>query len=153
MGKNIYIGGQGSYTTQINITYENIRNYFSVQNSMYYFRSVGGGEFQANNHSVNGTAFTTLVALQDISDVYFNYFCPTGTQNEFTLIFANSTVEGSTSGTTTVKSYTGSLNAGDKIVFEYYNDGSTDGTCYFRDMLIAVVPSNVARKVKQPYWR
>lgn len=163
MAKGIYIGGPAPQfiDATINITASNISSYFTVSNGSYYF--VGNGSvFTTNNGGVaSSTASTTLTALNDM-DISFTYsYSSEKNYDKFTLIVNGTIIENAVSGSTTTKTYEGTLSKGQTISFSYTKDGSTnsnDDKCTFSNMVVYIqVPnpnagaSNVARKIKQPY--
>ena len=154
--KEIYVGVTSSATT-INITNSNISTYFTVTNGTYYF--VGNGStFTSNNKGKKGTtATTTLTAKQDISNLTFSYSYSSETNyDKFTLIVAGSTKENAVSGSTTTKTYSGSIQSGQKIEFKYVKDSSQDrydDQCTFSNMKVTIGKSetNAPKKVKAGY--
>ena len=148
-------------TTEINV--DNISTYFDVANESYYF--VGSGDtFTTNNGGVNlSTAKTTLTAKSNMTNISFSYsYSSEATYDKFTLIVAGNTVENAVSGTTTSKTYTGSLFEGESIIFEYTKDSSAsanDDRCTFSAMSITrrvktqigTETVSVARKIKKAY--
>ena len=166
MAKGIYVGGSFTTpgaTTTIGIDVYNINQYFSVINGDYYFdfNSDYPNFFETNNQGVdNSVAETTLIALQDISEIGFWYsYSSEANYDKFTLIVAGETIEDGVSGYYTEKHYSGSLSAGDAISFKYTKDVSgaeDDDTCSFYGIKLNFVSDgtttdNVARKVIQPY--
>ena len=135
---NEVIGGS---SITVNITASNISEYFTVTNgSSYYFKG-NGNVFTTNNAGVNSsTASTTLTAKQNISEISFNYsYSSEPSYDKFTLKVAGSTIENAVSGSTTTKSYNGSLTSGQTIEFKYAKDGSVnknDDKCTFSNMVI-----------------
>ena len=125
----------------VDITANNISDYFTVTNgSSYYFKGEGN-VFTTNNAGVNSsTATTTLTAKQDISEISFNYsYSSEPNYDKFTLKVAGSTIENAVSGATTTKSYNGSLTSGQTIEFKYVKDGSVNKNndkCTFSNMVI-----------------
>ena len=159
------------------ITADNISTYFAVQNDTYYFAG-SGNIFTSNNSGVNSTtAKTTLVALQDISNITFTYYYSTEkSYDKFTLVVGDTTVENAVSGVSSNKSYTGSLLKGQSVVFTFSKDNGTAGgtdDCAFFDMSITcniktqigteirevaqkaegcyIGVNNVAKKIKKAY--
>ena len=166
MATGIYIGGSMpkyvTTTETINITAGNISAYFTVSNNSYYF--VGNGSvFTTNNGGVaNSTAKTTLTAKQNMSNITFNYsYSSEANYDKFTLTVAGTVIENAVSGATTTKSYSGTLSAGDTIIFQYAKDVSADRNddkCTFSDITISITTQeqdgftdNVAKIVKQGY--
>lgn len=76
--------------------------------------------------------------------------------DKFTLIVAGSTKENAVSGSTTTKTYSGSIQSGQKIEFKYVKDSSQDrydDQCTFSNMKVIIGKSetNVPKKVKAGY--
>lgn len=167
--KKGYVGIQTAFpiyseeTRTVAITANNISDYFTVTNESYYF--VGSGNiFSTNNAGVDSsTASTVLTAKYDISALSFNYsYSSEANYDKFTLKVAGTTVENAVSGSTTSKSYSGSLKAGQTIEFTYAKDNSqskNDDKCTFSAMNITTVVrtqtgtemKSVARKIKKAY--
>lgn len=123
----------------VNITASNISQYFTVSNSSYYFAG-NGDTFTSNNGGVNSsTAKTTLTALFDMS-VSFSYsYSSESGYDKFTLTFGGTTVESGASGSTTTKTYSGSITKGSTIVFQYSKDSSAHSNqdkCTFSGMTV-----------------
>lgn len=169
MAKGIYVGVEETtpiYNETVetaNIIADNISSYFTVTNNSYYFAG-SGSTFTSNNGGVdNSTAQTTLEALQDISNISFNYsYSSESSYDKFTLVFAGTTVENAVSGSTTNKSYSGALSKGQTIIFTYSKDGSKNSNedkCTFSNMNLTIVTrtqigsetKSIARKVKKAY--
>ena len=146
----------------VNITASNISEMFTVANGTYYFKG-SGGTFTTTNAGENSTtATTTLTAKSDMS-VSFNYsYSSEANYDKFTLQVAGTTVENAVSGSTTSKSYSGSLKSGQQIVFTYAKDNSqskNDDKCTFSNMVVTgavrtqvgVETKSFARKIKKVY--
>lgn len=121
------------------ITASNISQYFTVTNSSYYFAG-NGTIFTTNNAGQNSsTAQTTIKALYNMS-ISFDYsYSSEANYDKFTLTVAGTTIEKDVSGATTNKSYSGTLNSGDSIVFKYAKDSSqhsNDDKCTFSNMVV-----------------
>ena len=119
------------YTEQVKtvaITASNIADYFDVENSSYYFAG-SGSIFTSNNGGQDGsTAKTILTAKYDISALSFKYsWSSENNYDKFTLKVGGTTVENAVSGSTTNKSYSGSLSKGQTIEFIYTKDSSQSG--------------------------
>lgn len=132
-------------TVQETITGANISQYFTVSNgSSYYFNDANNtGTFTSNNGGVNNSsATTTLTALIDINDLTFDYsYSSESGCDLYTIIVAGVTVLRNGSGTTTSKSYSGSVTAGQQLSFTYTKDGSVnanDDKCTFSNMKFSV---------------
>ena len=124
----------------IAITASNIADYFTVANGTYYFNG-DGTTFTTNNGGVHGsTASTVLTAKQDIQAVMFSYsYSSEANYDKFTLKVAGITIESAVSGSTTTKSYSGSLTSGQTIEFTYTKDNSgnsNDDKCTFFNMAL-----------------
>lgn len=149
------------YTTQqVNITADNISEYFTVTNGTYYFAG-DGDTFTSNNKGKNSTTATTkLLALKDM-DVSFTYsYSSESGYDKFTLVIAGTTVESAVSGSTTIKEWSGKLKAGQAIEFTYSKDKSTsrnDDQCTFSGMVCTAevqtgsVTKELARRLKKAY--
>lgn len=130
----------GSSESTVMITPDNISKYFDVVNSSYYF--VGSGyTFTSNNGGVNSsTAQTTLTALFDM-DMTFEYsYSSEASYDKFTLIVGSTTVANGLSGSTTTKTYSGTITAGTVLTFQYAKDSSknsNDDKCTFGYMMIS----------------
>ena len=123
------------------ITASNISEYFTVTNGSPYYFNGQGNVFTTNNAGVNrSTATTTLTAKQDISEISFDYsYSSEQNYDKFTLTVAGSTIENGVSGTTTAKSYNGSLASGQTIEFKYVKDSlvdKNDDECTFSNMVV-----------------
>lgn len=147
-------------TATVNITDSNITTMFVVSNGSYYFKG-SGGTFTTTNGGVNSsTATTTLTALKDM-DISFTYsYSSEADYDKFTLTVAGTTIESAVSGSTTTKTYSGSLAVGETIVFTYAKDTSqhkNDDKCAFSNMVCiattqtGVETKPVARKIKKIY--
>ena len=160
----------------VNITTSNVNDYFTVTNGNYYFAG-SGSTFTSNNKNVSSsTATTTFTAKTDMTNLSFTYgYSSESNYDKFTLTVGSTTVANALSGSTTTKTYSGSLKTGEKIVMKYSKDGSGDnyndecyvsnisfkskiqtGTeqksnvaCEVKNLYIGV--NNVARKVKKAY--
>lgn len=141
------------------VTSSNINKVFSnIVNGSYYFAEDGStGKFVSNNKGVhNSTATTTLTAAENMT-LSFSYIVSSEARyDKFTIIIAGSVV-GTFSGTdVTEKTWSGSLNAGDTIVFSYSKDSSANGgddCASFYNMWATPTNGNqtmqAARKVKR----
>ena len=123
------------------ITASNISEYFTVTNGSPYYFNGQGNVFTTNNKGVSSsTASTILTAKQDISEISFDYsYSSESRYDKFTLKVAGSFIENGVSGTTTAKSYNGSLTSGQTIEFKYVKDSSVDKNddkCTFSNMVI-----------------
>lgn len=141
------------------VTSSNINKVFSnIVNGSYYFAEDGStGKFVSNNKGVhNSTATTTLTAAENMT-LSFSYIVSSEVRyDKFTITIAGSDV-GTFSGTdVTEKTWSGSLNAGDTIVFSYSKDSSANGgddCASFYNMWATPTNGNqtmqAARKVKK----
>lgn len=121
------------------VTADTITKYFTVSNGSYYFAG-SGTTFTSNNGGVNNsTATTTLTALQNMS-ISFDYsYSSERNYDKLTLIVAGTTVANGLSGATTRKSYKGTLQKGQQIVFKYAKDSSShqnDDQCTFSNLQV-----------------
>lgn len=164
MAETAYIGVETEVpvyeTNTINITADNISDYFTVTNGSYYF--VGSDDtFTTNNGGVrHSMASTTLTALSDM-DISFSYsYSSESGYDKFTLVVGGTTVANAVSGSTTTKTYVGAITVGQKILFEYAKDGSgdkNDDKCTFSNMVITTEVQtgteikSLAKKVKSCY--
>lgn len=164
MAEAAYIGVETEVpvyeTNTVNITVDNISDYFTVTNGSYYF--VGSDDtFTTNNGGVSGsTASTTLTALSDM-DISFSYsYSSESGWDKFTLVVGGTTIANAVSGATTTKTYVGSITAGQTISFKYAKDGSgnnNDDKCTFSNMVITTRVQtgteikSLAKKVKSCY--
>lgn len=131
-------------THTINITSDNIEEYFEVTNISYYFEG-NGNVFTSNNKGVkDSVAKTTLKAKQCI-DVSFDYsysseFSEAFDYDAFSLVVGGAYVENAVGGSTTYKSYSGSILEGETIIFYYKKDNDSthkyNDECTFSNMVI-----------------
>lgn len=144
--KNIYIGQlcdipiHEEQTVTTSITTSNIAQFFTVENSTYYFAGTQNTYFVSNNGGVeSSTAQTSLTAKKDLTSVSFTYSYSTETNyDKFTLTVAGTTIKDAVSGIGT-SSWSGSLTKGQTIVFKYTKDTSYDGNqdmCEFYNMSV-----------------
>ena len=150
-------------TGTVNLTADNIANYFSVSNGQYYFEWNGAGWVSNNGGIASSSATTVLTALQDISNLSFGYYYSSeASYDKFTLKVGGTTVENEASGTKTNKTWTGSLAKGKTIELTYAKDGSQDKnddkcglySVTFTGKVLTQVGSerkSVAREVKSIY--
>lgn len=168
MAKKIYVGAPTEvpiYETQVteaDITTSNMLTYFTRSSGDYYF--VGSGStWTTNNGGVDSsTAQTTLTAKMNM-EVSFDYsYSSEANYDKFTLTIAGNVIEDAVSGTTTTKSYTGTISQGQTIDFKYTKDSSSninDDKCTFSNMHVkcfkqtqtGVETKSLARKVKKVY--
>ena len=130
------------------ITADNIGDYFTVANGSYYFKG-SGSTFTSNNAGkASSTASTVLTAKQDISVLAFGYsYSSEAKYDKFTLKVGGTTVENGVPGTTTNKTYNGSLAKGQTVEFTYAKDSSqnaNDDKCTFSNMYITILVSKGA---------
>ena len=131
--KKAYIGVDTEFPvydtnlTNTTITASNISTYFKVTNGSYYFAG-SGSKFTSNNKGVHSTtATTTLTALQDYSSLSFTYSYSGESGCDYLNLKVNGVaIETNAYGTTTTKTYTGSILAGQKIEFSFRKDGSVN---------------------------
>lgn len=154
-GTGVFIAGstwQGASIevkkTTTAITADNITDWFTVTNNSYYFKGDGSVFTTTNGGVSSSTAKTVLTALKDM-DVSFSYSYSSETSyDKFTLIVAGTTVENAVSGSTTVKTYSGSLATGETITFQYVKDGSQnsyDDKCTFYGMEVVTEAINITQ--------
>ncbi len=126
----------------VEITADNITEYFSVSNGSYYFKGSGSVFTTTNWCEDSTTATTVLTAKQNISKITFDYsYSSEANYDKFTLQVAGTTIENAVSGATTNKSYSGSLSEGQTISFKYAKDSSVnsnDDKCTFSNMVITL---------------
>lgn len=160
----IYIGIEKEfpvYEKNFNVNIDNITECFTVENGeTYYFAGLGNVFTSNNSGQANSRASTTLTALFDMN-ISFNYsYSSEPTYDKFTLTVGNTTIENAVSGATTIKTYSGSITAGESITFTYSKDGSRDSNndkCTFYDMTvtspeqIGTEIKSLARKIKSCY--
>ena len=144
------------------ITASNITDMFTVSNGSYYFAGSGSTFTSNNGGKISSIATTTLIAKYDMA-VSFSYsYSSEANYDKFTLVVAGTTVEKAVSGSTTTKTYSGSLKAGQRIEFTYEKDTSQDkydDKCTFSNMSVtATVKTQVgtetkglARRIKKVY--
>lgn len=164
---NIYIGLDKEfpiYDTTLadtTITASNISTYFKVTNGSYYF-SGSGSTFTSNNKGIDSTtATTTLTALQDYSSLSFNYSYSGESGFDYLNLKVNGvSVATNASGSTTTKTYTGSILAGQTIEFSFRKDGSAssyDDCATWSNMVVSaktqigVELKSIAKKIKKIY--
>lgn len=147
-------------TSTTAITASNISNFFNVVNSPYYFAG-SGNTFTSNNKGVNSsTAATLLGALVDMELSFTYSYSSEKDYDKFTLKVGSTAVEDAVSGSTTTKTWSGSVKKGDVIQFTYVKDNSNHGyndVCTFSNMNVTTniqtgtVMKSVARKIKKAY--
>ena len=131
MSELMYVGANLPATTGtrdviINITEDNIEDYFTITNGTYTF--VGSnGVFTSNNKSKSGsTAQITLVAKQAMSNFKLNYTYSTEASfDKFTFTYNSTTKANAVSGTGS-GTFSQALASGDKLIFKYVKDSSQD---------------------------
>lgn len=165
--KNIYVGAEKEFPvydanlTDVTITTSNISTYFTVANGSYYFAG-SGSTFTSNNKGVaSTTATTTLTALRDYSSLSFTYSYSGESGCDYLNLKVNGVaIETNSAGSTTTKTYTGSILAGQTIEFSFRKDGSVDSYDDCATWSNMVVSSkvqigtelkSVARKIKKAY--
>lgn len=145
----------------IDITLNNIYQYFSVyEASEYWFSYEGGGTWVSNNGGEpSSTATTELVAKSDMQISFSYSYSSEKNYDKFTLTVAGVTIENGVSGPTTSKTYSGSIKSGQSIIFKYSKDSSSDSysdECSFYNMIVTIVNEvqvgteirEVARRIK-----
>ena len=108
------------------VTGDNVSSFFTVSNNSYYFKPSGGTWTTTNGGVSSSTAKTVFTALQDMTVSFAYSYSSEKNYDNFTLKVAGSTVENAVSGSTTNKTYTGTLTAGQTIELTYSKDSSTD---------------------------
>ena len=163
IGINTEIPIYGTGATNVDITASNISNYFTVSNGSYYFADDGSGEFTTTNGGVNSSMATTYLTAKANMTVSFTYsYSSEASYDKFTLAIAGTVIENAVSGSTTSKTYTGTLSAGQVIAFEYSKDTSQhsyNDECKFYDMTVTTTGQvqtgsefkEVARRIKKAY--
>lgn len=123
----------------VSITASNISSYFTVANSSYYFAG-SGSTFTSNNKGVgSSTAQTTLTAKYNCTVSFTYSYSSESGYDKFYLTFAGTTVANAKSGATTSATYSGTLTAGQTIIFKYTKDGSVNSNndcCTFSNMTV-----------------
>lgn len=161
-------------TTSLNINGSNIDSIFTVDNDGYYFGSEyadnsifcsnnWGGEYEdGEEYDDTSIARTVLTALKDI-DISFTYsYSSEANWDKFYLTVGDAIIENGASGATTVKEYSGHIDAGTQIEFRYEKDGSVNGyddECRFYNMVVTYIDAvqtgtelkSVARRIKKAY--
>ena len=108
------------------VTGDNVSSFFTVSNNSYYFKPSGGTWTTTNGGVSSSTAKTVFTALRDMTVSFAYSYSSEANYDKFTLKVAGSTVENSVSGSTTNKTYTGTLTAGQTIELTYSKDSSAD---------------------------
>lgn len=114
------------------ITQDNIEDYFTVENSTYYFKG-SGSIFTSNNIKKSSTTATTkLTAKQDLYvDFDYMYSCQDDA-DKFYLSVGSTDIENGVSGNTTIKVYNGKISKGTIITFRY--EKNDDGLYTYEDV-------------------
>ena len=127
------------------MTNEELSEYFDIHNDSYYFvYDSGTNKYASNNNNQNlhnTEAKTTLSAKDDIN-IEFTYGYSSESSDKFYITIQENgktiqTIEDGASGTTTEKTYKGTIKAGQSIIFKYKKDQSVDKNsdqCYFKDI-------------------
>lgn len=148
MAKNIYVGGNisipgGEITTFIDITADNISDYFTISNSSYYFAG-SGSTFTSNNKGIHSsTAQTILTAKVAINNFRISYGVSSETNyDKFTFTAKGTTVANAISGSSSISDYSvGDLAVGDQLSFKYTKDSSASSgsdTAWFQKMSFTI---------------
>lgn len=115
---------------------------FDMLDGTYGFKLVDGEYTSDNKGKDSTTATSTWTAKYDMDSVSFKYsYSSESGYDKFTLTVAGKTIENAVSGATTVKTWSGSLKAGDTIVMKYTKDSSShknDDQCKIYDISILV---------------
>lgn len=168
MGKKLDIGAvkaipiYSQVEKNVSITASNISSYFTVTNSGYYF--VGSGStFTSNNKGVNTSTAQTQLKAKYAMTISFTYsYSSESNYDKFSLTVNGTAVETDVSGSTTTKTYSGTVPKDGVIVFKYTKDGSThsnDDKCTFSNMTVKYTATeqtgtenkSVASKVKKAW--
>ena len=111
----------------VNITADNLANFFSVENGKYCFAWNGSGWVSNNGGVADSSATTVLTALQDLPSLSFGYYYSSEKSfDKFTLKVGGNTIENGASGSKTNKTWSGSLAKGKTIELTYTKDSSGD---------------------------
>lgn len=127
------------------ITADNISQYFDVVNDSYYFAG-SGAVFTSNNKNVNSSTARTALTAKFNMTVTFNYsYSSESSYDKLTITVGGNTVANGLSGVGN-SSYTGSIQKGQTIIFQYTKDSSqssNDDCCTFSNMMLSniVTPS------------
>lgn len=168
--KGGYIGvvtNAPTYTTATNLTAGTINAWFTVTNGDPYsfaptvIETALGNRtaWISENGGYDGTIAQITLTAQDNIDISLYYsYSSEANYDKFSFSAGGYLVESDVSGTTTEKSWSGSLTAGQSLVFTYVKDGSQDGNddrCYFMIDSVSKVSGYsdrpVARKIKKIY--
>lgn len=111
----------------VNITADNLADFFSVENGKYCFAWNGSGWVSNNGGVASSSATTVLTALRDLPSLSFGYYYSSEKgYDKFTLKVGGTTVEAGASGSKTNKTWSGSLAKGKTIELTYTKDSSGD---------------------------
>jgi hypothetical protein len=164
MARKIYVGIDTEFsefkTNTVDISTEaQLATYFTVTHDDSYRFNMLEGVYTSANKGIHGTtARTTLTALQDVTLSCDYSVSSEDKYDEFKLKVGDSviaTISGTDSG-----SWSGSVPAGTKVIFEYYKDNSTnDGNdrAYVRNIkvttfeLVDTEVKPIAHKVRSAY--
>ena len=161
LSKKIYVGVETEVpiyqetVNTVNVTASNISSVFTVKNGTYYFAG-SGSTFTSNNGGQKSTTATTELIAKTNMDITFKYsYSSEANYDKFTLTVAGRVIENAVSGSTTTKSYNGSLTVGQSIIFEYAKDTSTDNNddkCTFSNMVVTgTIKTQIGSETKDAY--
>ena len=147
----------------ITIDNTNISEYFSITDGTYGFVwNATDNAFSSNNGGVHSsTATSTWTALKDMKNITLNYsYSSESGYDKFTLTIAGKTIANAVSGSTTIKTWSGDILAGQTIVLTYKKDSSAnrnEDKCKIYDIkydtrvLLGTKVEELARTVKKAY--
>ena len=144
----------------IDVTVNNIAEFFTVTNGSYYFKGTDGTFVNTNSGVDSSTATTKLTAKEDTEVSFYYSYASEASYDKFTLVVAGKTIENAVSGASTTKSYSGSLKAGESIEFTYSKDSSTSSNgdrCafstikIFKEQILDTEFRDVSRAIKKAY--
>ena len=131
----------------IDITNINMSEHFDISNGTYYFAYDGtSNAFASNNNKKDlpNTEATTALSAKFDMGIEFKYgYSSESSYDKFYLRIEDGNgnavrvIEDGASGTTSEKTFSGTIRAGQRIVFRYKKDQSNDKNldqCYFKDM-------------------
>lgn len=109
----------------VNVTEDNISNFFEITNNNYYF-NWNGNSFVSNNINIDdSSATTTLTALTDIQFISFDYSVSSESNYDIFKFTVNDKLIKSLSGESS-GSWSGELPTNQTIKFQYLKDGSAN---------------------------
>lgn len=157
MSKGQYIGILSPL--KYKVTGSNINKVFSsIDNGSYYFVENGStGKFVSNNKGVKYSAARTTLTVAEDMTLSFSYIVSSeANYDKFTVSVAGSTIATISGTDVAEKTWSGSVKAGDTIIFSYTKDSSGDNgddCASFYNMLATPTSGNqktqAARKAKR----